>query len=148
MASTAEPTSPDAPTKDDRDLPLWRLYVIRILALFFVVPGFFLTLPGIIDPDISRRGMLDSMLDGLWVTVLLFGIRYPQKVMPILLFEFIWKTLWLINYGLPKWYAGPMTPQLAKDLYEIGAFSIVIGLIIPWPYVWRHYFLAPADRWR
>jgi hypothetical protein len=44
--------------------------------------------------------------------------------------------------------AGRVDPQLSKDLFDIGFFSIVFGLIIPWGYVWRHYFKEPSERWR
>lgn len=145
MPSTSASTLPAA-GRTDREVSLLRLYLIRAMALVFVVGGFFVHLPWLFDPDLTRRGMLDCMLVGLWV-VSFFGLRYPLQMLPILLFEFVWKTIWLLTFGAPQWLAGMESPQLREDLWAIGLGPIVFGLVIPWGYVWRHYFRKPADRW-
>ena len=147
MASTAEAGSPHSVHRRDLEVPLWRLYVMRAIALVFVVSGFFNYLPGLLDPDPTGRGMTISMLGGLWVLAF-FALRYPLLLLPIYLFEFVWKSIWLLAFGLPQWSAGRIDPQLSKDLWEIGLFPFVFALIIPWGYVWRHYIREPAERWR
>lgn len=147
MASTVETPSPGSRERRDHEVPLWRLYVMRAIALVFVVSGFSNYLPGLLDPSPTARGMTNSMLGGLWVLAFL-ALRYPLLMVPIYLFEFVWKTIWLLAFGLPQWRAGRIDPQLSKDLWEIGLFPFVFGLIIPWGYVWRHYVRAPAERWR
>ncbi|MGZ8306327.1 MAG: hypothetical protein ACXWU6_06990 [Allosphingosinicella sp.] len=131
----------------DREVSLARLYVLRAMFLVFAVGGFFVHLPWLTDPDPTRRGMLDAMLAGLWL-ISFFGIRYPLQLLPIFLFEFVWKSVWLLAFGLPQWLAGRADPQLREDIWMIGLGPIVFGLIIPWTYVWRHYFKERADRWR
>jgi hypothetical protein len=126
---------------------LVRLYVLRAVALFVVIDGFFSKLPYVTHPDPASRGIIASILVALWVSAF-FLLRNPLRMMPIFLFEFVWKTLWLIDYGLPQWLAGPASPRLSRDLFEIGFFPIPIALIIPWGYVWRHYVRQPAERWR
>ena len=91
--------------------------------------------------------MLKAMISGLWVMCFI-TLRYPLKMIPILLFELVWKMLWLIFFGLPQWWAGVGSPRLSEDLWSIGAFPIVCMLVIPWGYVWSHYVREPADRWR
>ena len=147
MASTADSTTPDDREARDREVPLWRLYLMRAIALVFVVSGFSNYLPKLIDPDPTGRGMTISMLGGLWVLAFL-ALRYPLLMVPIYLFEFVWKSIWLLAFGLPQWTAGRVDPQLSKDLWEIGLFPFVFALIIPWGYVWRHYVRAPSERWR
>lgn len=143
MAASALPSvaSPDA------EVPLWRLHFLRAMFLVFVVGGFFVHPQWLIDPSPTKRGMIDGMLAGLWV-MSFFGLRYPLKMLPIFLFEFAWKTIWLLRFGLPQWTAGRDDPQLSEDLWMIGLGPLVFGLIIPWGYVWRHYFKEPAERWR
>ena len=131
----------------DSEVPLWRLYVIRVACVYFAGWGFFNILPGVIDPEPTARGMINSMLAGLWVLVF-FAFRYPLLLVPIFLFEFVWKTIWLLFYGLPQYLSGTGSPRLGEDLFEIGFFPIVIGLLIPWGYVWRHYIREPTERWR
>lgn len=147
MASTTGSASPGTSDRRDREVSLARLYVLRAMCLVFAIGGFFTHVPWLIDPDPTRRGMLDSMLAGLWL-ISLFGIRYPLQLLPFFLFEFVWKSVWLLAFGLPQWLAGRADPQLREDIWMIGLGPIVFGLIIPWTYVWRHYFRDPADRWR
>jgi hypothetical protein len=147
MASTIVSTAPGT-RRRDLEVPLWRLYLLRGMCLVFAVAGLFVHLPWLLDdPDLTRRGMLDSMLVGLWI-IASFGVRYPLQLLPIFLFEFVWKSVWLLAFGLPQWMAGRADPQLSEDLWMIGLGPVVFGLIIPWGYVWRYYFREPAERWR
>ncbi|HEX8572204.1 MAG TPA: hypothetical protein VF759_05585 [Allosphingosinicella sp.] len=134
-------------TRGEHEVSLVRLYVLRANYLVWAVAGLFLALPPLIDPDPAARGMIDSMFGGLWVMGLL-GVRYPLRMLPIFLFEFAWKTIWLLAFGLPQWLAGTGSARLGEDLISIGNGPILFGLIIPWGYVWRHYLKAPAERWR
>jgi hypothetical protein len=144
MAATFSPASTQP---RDRDVPQWRLHLLRAMFLVFVAGGFFVHPQWLFDPELDRRGMLDSMLAGLWV-LSFFGFRSPLQLLPIFLFEFVWKTIWLFGFGLPQWMAGRDDPQLSEDLWLIGLGPLVFGLIIPWGYVWRHYFKEPSERWR
>ena len=147
MASTAESASPERTDRLDHEVALWRLYALRAGFLLLAVTGFFVHPNWLIDPSLTNRGMILAFTGGLWVMSFI-GLRYPLKMLPIALLEFAWKTMWLLRFGLPQWMAGQVTPQLSKDLWEIGAFPFVFALIIPWGYVWRHYVRAPSERWR
>ncbi len=124
-----------------------RLYLLRANYLVWAIAGIFMAVPPLITPDPAARGMIDSMCGGLWVMGI-FGVRYPLQMLPIFLFEFVWKTIWVLRFGLPQWMAGEGSPRLGEDLISIGNGPIVFGLIIPWGYVWRHYIKQPAERWR
>lgn len=137
-------SSPGIWRRGEHDVSLVRLYVLRAVALFFAVDGLFSKLPDVIHPDPASRGLIASLLAGLWVSSFL-TIRYPLRMMPIFLFELVWKTLWLIDYGAPQWFAGTGSPRLGRDLFEIGFFPLPIALIIPWGYVWRRYVGQAAD---
>ena len=132
--------------RGDEEVSLARLYAIRAVGLLGVY-GLFTTVMTLIDHAPDERGMLKAMVSGLWVMALI-SIRYPLKMVPILLFELVWKTLWLIFFGIPQYWTGIGSPRLGEDLWSIGAFPIVCVLVIPWGYVWRHYVNAPGDRWR
>lgn len=69
-------------------------------------------------------------------------------MVPIMLFEMTWKTVWLLAFGLPQWLSGVGSAKLAGDLWAIGVFPFVVAVVMPWGYVWRHYVKAPAERWR
>ena len=136
-----------SPDRGDHEVPLWRLYLLRANYLLWAVAGLFLALPPLLDPEPAARGMIDSMFGGLWLMGIL-GVRYPLQMLPIFLFEFAWKSIWLLAFGLPQWFGGTGSPRLSDDLISIGNGPILFGLIIPWTYVWRRYVRAPAERWR
>jgi hypothetical protein len=69
-------------------------------------------------------------------------------MLPILLFELAWKTIWLVDYGLPQWRAGVNTPVFKEDFKAIALGPVVFILVIPWGYVFRHYLKKPGARWR
>jgi len=128
------------------EVSLARLYAIRAVALLGVY-GLFTTVMTLVDHAPDERGMLKAMISGLWIMCLI-TIRYPLKMIPILLFELVWKLLWLFFFGIPQWWTGVGSPRLGEDLWSIGAFPLVCVLVIPWGYVWRHYIKEPAERWR
>jgi hypothetical protein len=131
----------------DHEVPLWRLHLLRAGFLVLVVTGLFVHPQWIVDPSPTNRGMILAFTGGLWLMGFL-GLRYPLQMLPIVVFEFVWKMLWLLRFGLPQWLAGVRTPRLSQDMVEIGLVPLILALIIPWGYVWRHYFKEPAERWR
>ena len=68
-------------------------------------------------------------------------------MIPILLFELAWKTIWLLDYGLPQWRAGVHTAQFTGDFKAIALGPLLLIPIIPWGYVFRHYLKKPGARW-
>ena len=83
----------------------------------------------------------------MWVLAFL-GLRYPLEMLPLLMFEFVWKAVWMIAYGLPQWSSGQLPPTFAEDSFNIGFGVILMPLVIPWGYVWRHYVKRPGARWQ
>jgi hypothetical protein len=146
MISTAARASPSIWKRGEHEVSLVRLYAMRAAAIAAVIALGSSNLPALIWPDPMGRGMITAILGGLWVMALI-AIRYPLKMVPIFLFEFVWKLIWLLRFGLPQWLAGTGSPRLRVDMVEIGLFPLVFGLVIPWGYVWRRYVREPAERW-
>jgi hypothetical protein len=74
------------------------------------------------------------------------GLRYPVKLLPMLLFESAWKLLWLAVVALPTAAAGGLDGAMA-DTAVSCSLVVVILAVTPWQYVWRTYVRAPGDRW-
>lgn len=138
MASSAASASPSIWRRGEHEVSLARLYVLRAFCILFFAAGPFIALPDVIQPDPASRGLMSSIVAGFWVMSIL-GLRDPLRIMPIFLFEFAWKMIWLLAFGLPRWWSGVSAPHLSQDLWEIGAFPFLLALVIPWGYVWRHY---------
>ena len=147
MTLTAATASPAAPAAVESEVSLARLYVLRAMYLLLVIGGGIQFLPQLIGHDPTARGVIPSMLGAMWVLAC-FGLRYPLQMLPILLFELLWKTIWIIDYGLPQWRAGVHTMQSTEDFKAIAIFPVIVILVIPWGYVFRHYLKKPGARWR
>jgi hypothetical protein len=130
-----------------QEVSLIRLYVLRAMYLFIVLGlGTFLW-PEIIDPHHQWtiiEGQAKCMLAAFSLLCLL-GIRYPLQMLPILLWECLWKTLWLAIVPLPQWLAGHLDDSLKPSVFACS-MVVLVYLAVPWPYVARQYFRTSARR--
>ena len=69
-------------------------------------------------------------------------------MLPLLLFEFAWKTIWLLAFGLSQWSSGRLPATFAEDFTAIAAGVILMPIVIPWGHVYRLYVKRPANRCR
>lgn len=146
MASNAA-ASPPTSAPADGGVSRFRLYILRATYLLLVVGLGAMVLPPLISHEPTARGVITSLLGGVWVLAF-FGLRYPLRMLPLLLFEFAWKAIWLLAFGLRQWSSGEVPPTFAEDFKAITAGVILMPVVIPWGYVWRHYFKQPGDGWR
>jgi hypothetical protein len=146
MASTAASVAQPLPTAaDQEEVSLVRLYVLRAMYLVLVVGLGAMIVPELVNHELTSRGVIASLLGAVWVLAFL-GLRYPLEMLPLLMFELMWKAIWMIGYGLPQWSAGRYPPTFAEDSFNI-AFGAILLFVIPWGYVWRHYVKRPGARW-
>src|SRR5271167_2123202 len=108
MTSTAATVSLAAPAPVESGVSLARLYVLRAMYLVLAIGGGIAFLPQLIGHEPTARGVIPSMLAAM-LLLACFGLRYPLQMPPILLFELAWKTIWLLDYGLPQRMAGVNT---------------------------------------
>src|SRR4051794_7189586 len=137
--STSVPTSPSATAEPE--VSRLRLHLLRAAYLLLVVGLGLMIVPVLIKHEPMARGVIPSLLGGVWLLALV-GLRYPLKMLPLLMFELAWKTIWLCAFGLPQWSSGHLPETFAEDIKAIGLGIILMPIVIPWGYVWRHYFKA------
>src|SRR5262244_803339 len=131
------------------ELSLFRLYTLRV-AYFVMAAG----LGAFIWPTVIRhsnelaiaKGAELALLAGLGATAAL-GLRYPVKMLPILLFEMVWKAIYLIAFALPLWSAHQINEAVAEDIKAVLMVVIFIPLI-PWRYLFAQYVMKRGDRWK
>jgi hypothetical protein len=75
------------------------------------------------------------------------GLRYPLKMLPILLFELGWKFIWVAVVVLPLWRAGQVDPATLQVLYSC-LVVLVVAAVVPWRHVIRQYVSQQGDPWR
>lgn len=147
MASLAATARPPSENGAEDEVSLLRLYMLRAMYLLLVVGLGGLVAPDIVSHRLVDRGVIASLLGCVWLLAFI-GLRYPLRMLPLLMFEFGWKAIWMIGYGLPQWSAGQFPPTFADDFFNIALGVIVVPLVFPWAYAWRHYVKRPGARWR
>ncbi len=131
------------------EVSLFRLYVLRAMYLLIVVGLGIVVWPGIIHqekPWELMEGTVACML-AAFSALSALGLRYPLQMLPILLWELVWKTLWLAIVALPQWWAGHIDESIKGSIFACS-FVVLVYIAIPWRYVFAHYVKMPGDRWR
>jgi hypothetical protein len=147
VASTAASVSTPIADSAGDSVSLARLYVLRATYLLLVLGLGAMIVPAVFSHELTARGVIPSLLCGVWLLAFV-GLKYPLRMLPLLMFELAWKTVWLVAFGLQQWSAGQMPATFGEDIKAIAGGVILMPLVIPWGYVWRHYVKASADRWR
>ena len=124
-----------------------RLIVLRALYAFiaaglavFVWPAFLEQLPA--PPHF--KGVVLTMLAAFSILCVI-GIRYPLQMLPILLWELLWKSMWLLLIALPRWMTWTMDAATTQTVIDCVGVVLVLAAV-PWGYVARNYVRKPAER--
>jgi hypothetical protein len=131
------------------ELPLYRLHLLRI---GYLVMGLGLALvkwPVVIGYDQSTplyEGVVAVLLTAMSLLAFL-GLRYPVRLLPILLFETLWKAIWLSVVAVPQLAAGTMDAATRTVMTSCLVVVIVVA-VVPWRHVWQQFVTAKGDRWR
>ncbi|MGA9795602.1 MAG: hypothetical protein WBQ17_08695 [Rhizomicrobium sp.] len=62
------------------------------------------------------------------VTLLVVGIRYPLKILPLLFWEMTWTTVWLLTVASPAWQSGTLNADAAETAFDVSFVWIVVPL--------------------
>ena len=68
-------------------------------------------------------------------------------MLPLMVYELLWKMIWLLGIALPLWIANQVDADTSKSFFEIAPVVILFPLL-PWGYIFSNYLKKPADRWR
>jgi hypothetical protein len=145
--ATSTPTTEQAAPTTAADLSLTRLHLMRAGYLLMVVGLALKKWPLLPDADTMPlyEGVTLCILVAMSLLAFL-GLRYPVKLLPLLLFESAWKLLWLGLVALPKAIDGNLDKATSGIAFNCS-FVVLILAVIPWGYAWRTYVRAPGDRW-
>lgn len=131
------------------EIATWRVNLLRAAYVLIVVGLGSAVGPQIFDTTKvweAGRSVVVAMLAAFSLLALL-GLRYPLRMLPLLLWETAWKTIWLLKFALPLWLADRLDARTAETAMEC-LLQVVIIAVIPWDHVYRTYFADPTERWR
>lgn len=154
----AEPTTTDRRTEavqsraaDSKALPTYRVNIMRIgylvmgVGLALVKWPLFFQDGGVASLPVFE-GVVAALLTAMSLLAFL-GLRYPVQLLPLLIFESLWKLIWLATVGIPHLAAGDMDAQMSS-VFSSVLLVVIILAVTPWDFVWKRYVRAPGARWR
>ncbi|MDQ0193062.1 hypothetical protein [Paenibacillus wynnii] len=130
------------------EVSLFRLYLLRGLYLLIIVGLGIVVWPGVIhqeEPWELMEGVVACML-AAFSALSVLGLRYPLQMLPLLLWELVWKSIWLIVVALPLWFSGQMDESTWATASSC-LLVVIFPFVIPWRYVFTHYVKKHGDRW-
>jgi hypothetical protein len=128
------------------EVSIFCLYVMRALYLL----NFLLVGLSVWPEIISHRGsweLFHGVAFSFYAALVVLsglGIRYPLRMLPVLLMQLFYKSVWILAIALPWWSA--FRPTGVMKVMVIGAVLDLIA--IPWSYVLANYVKRRGDRWR
>ena len=138
--ATAAATAPSDAA--ERRVSLFHLYGLR--AVFLMMALFLLSSigPRLAEPPPT---LMTGAARALFVAL---GLLAALRMLPVMMFEFAWKSLWIAFIGLPLWAAGRLDPDSAQTFFEVGVGVVLVPIVMPWGYVFEYFVRRPGDRWR
>jgi hypothetical protein len=146
MSTTS--TRPHAPTRTPDDLSVTRLYAMRGGYLLMGIGLVLVKWP--LLPSAHTLPLFEGVTLCLLTAMSLLafvGVRHPVKLLPVLVFESVWKVLWLALVALPRATAGDLDAATQTVLVNCSVVVVILA-VTPWRHVWRTCLGAPGDRWR
>lgn len=127
-----------------------RLCLLRGMYLLIVI-GLGITIwPSIVAPPgpVANESTVIQALLGALAVVSALGLRYPLKMLPILLFELLWKFIWVVAFALRMWLATGLDDYASQTLFACLIGVVLVPIVMPWGYVFEHYVRAAGAPWR
>src|SRR5215210_6617473 len=122
-------------TLSTSEVSTFRLYLLRAMYVYMAVGLAIFELPALLHPDnLSRlEGVVLSVL-GAFALLAVLGIRYPIKMLPLLFFELLWKSIWVLAFGLPLLLSRQLDPNTTETLTACLMGVVLVPLVTPWGY--------------
>jgi hypothetical protein len=132
------------------DVSLFRLYLMRAGYLLWALALGSDVWPDLINHPVSwpLASSVTASLLGALAALALLGVRYPLQMLPLLLFEFLWKAIWLITVALPLRLVGEFDAARAETAMACIMGVVIVLIVVPWPYVYTHYVKKSGNPWR
>lgn len=132
------------------ELSVLRLNLLRGMYLLIAVGLGFTIWPEILFPSSSQadENTVVSALLGALAMMCLLGFRYPLKMLPLLIFEFLWKLIWVMAFAYRMWRDTGLDSYAADTLFACLVGLVLVPIILPWGYVFGLYIKAKGEPFR
>ena len=128
-----------------RPINIWLMRVLYLLMATFLAMDVWSYVLGHQGAWTNQEAMAWSVW-AAFSTLAILGLFHPLKMIPILLLEIFYKTMWLILVAYPLWRTGSLAGSKAEENTYVFLLVIIPYLILPWGYVFRTYVLGKPPR--
>ncbi|MDC6364530.1 MULTISPECIES: hypothetical protein [Flavobacteriaceae] len=125
---------------------VWPIKVYVLKLFFFLM--FFLAAKEAWTKLITHEGEWNVEVAIAWCAIAAYttlsglGIFHTLKMLPIMLFMFLYKGLWLGFVAYPLWRSGELIGSEAADWMQAFLPMIIPFIFTPWKYVFQTYVLG------
>jgi hypothetical protein len=126
-----------------------RLNLLRCGYLLLVVGLGLIIWPELLGPVSAmslQRSVVVAMLSALSL-LSLFGLAWPLRMLPLLMFEMTWKSVWLVAIALRLWLAHRLDAAATEMAVECAVVVLIVAAT-PWDYVLGRFLRGAAEAWR
>ncbi len=122
----------------------FRLWLMRALYLLTFIGLAYDNWYTIFFPS-EQLDTLSGVAISFWASyslLMALGIRFPLKMLPLILLQLLYKSAWIIGVYLPARSSDSLNSSL-EEFFSICIAAIIIDLVvIPWSYVCKTYVVS------
>lgn len=133
-----------APSPRHIAIPLLRRNLLRACHLLLVVGLGLTAWPRLLSAG-ADRPLMDGVVDAVLCALQLLatvGVFAPVRMVVVLVFDVLWKVIWVAVVALPLWLQNEVTPGVIETLFAC-AWAIPFVVIIPWRALLRALVASP-----
>lgn len=145
---TTHQREPSTAPSQARTVPTYKLHLLRLLyALMAVFLGidawtYILTHSGPWDPAAAAAW-------SIWAAsslLALLGLLHPLKMLPLVLLDIIYKSIWLLVVAYPLWVDSQLNGSPAEEMTHAFLWVVLPLIATPWRYAYDTYVRGGTDR--
>jgi hypothetical protein len=125
-----------------------QIYLLRLVfALTFVLIGMF-SWTSIINHE-GEWKPVTAVAFCMWAsysTMSVLGVIRPLKMLPVILLQIFYKTIWLIIVAYPLWASGKLAGSDAEQMTKDFLWIVLPIVAMPWGYFFRSFMVRRAKR--
>lgn len=119
-------------------LPTWRIVLLRLCYLAIAAGLSTIVIPRLISlpPDWTSSGAVVTSFLTAMMTLCALGTFRPIAMLPVMVFELVWKFTYMLRIALPLWLEGRLVDGFEQTFWDCVPILLFVP-IIPWALVWR-----------
>ncbi|WP_045856840.1 hypothetical protein [Teredinibacter purpureus] len=120
-----------------------RVQLLRVVYMFIFLGLGITVWPDIIfskNTTVTADTVVLAMLAS-YSLVALLGLRYPLKILPLLIIELLWKSIWVSAFAIPALLTDNYNQYTSDVMFACVLGIVVMLLAIPWGYIYHQYVI-------